>query len=219
MQSLNRRSVAFGACLSLLAGYVDAIGFLDLGGFFVSFMSGNTTRMGIGAGRGNAEWVLLALGLIVLFVAGVVGGSLLSRKVGEDRRRPAVLWSVAGLLAVGAMLHAAMHVRLGTACMVMAMGLENTVLRRNSISIGLTYMTGNLVRMGHAIADSFHGGQKRDILRYLIIWVGLVLGAASGALAHQHIDMSSLWLSAGFAAILAAWAGREKFRTAKSGRE
>lgn len=210
MTQLDRRSVAFGACLSMLAGFVDAIGFLDLGGFFVSFMSGNTTRMGIGVGELRGDWVLLALGLLVLFVIGVVLGSLTAHKVGEERRRPVVLWGVTALLAVGSVLHSAMHVRLGTACMVMAMGLENTVLRRNSVSVGLTYMTGNLVRMGHAIADAFHGSPKREVLRYLFIWLGLVVGATCGALAHQTLDMASLWLAAGFAALLAVWTGRSK---------
>lgn len=35
-------------CLAGLAGFVDAIGFLGSGGLFVSFMSGNSTRMAIG---------------------------------------------------------------------------------------------------------------------------------------------------------------------------
>jgi uncharacterized membrane protein YoaK (UPF0700 family) len=34
---------AFGVLLTAIAGWVDAIGFLSLGGFYVSFMSGNTT--------------------------------------------------------------------------------------------------------------------------------------------------------------------------------
>ena len=39
--------------LSTLAGYVDATGFLMLGGFFVSFMSGNSTRLGVGLIEGT----------------------------------------------------------------------------------------------------------------------------------------------------------------------
>lgn len=42
------------ATLSALAGYVDAVGFMTLGGFFVSFMSGNSTRLGVGLSSG--EW-------------------------------------------------------------------------------------------------------------------------------------------------------------------
>jgi len=36
-----------GLVLTAMAGWVDAIGFLRLGGFYPSFMSGNTTQLGI----------------------------------------------------------------------------------------------------------------------------------------------------------------------------
>jgi uncharacterized membrane protein YoaK (UPF0700 family) len=42
----SRRNVALACALSALPGYVDAIGFLHLGGLFVAFMSGNKMRMG-----------------------------------------------------------------------------------------------------------------------------------------------------------------------------
>jgi hypothetical protein len=35
----RKRDIAIAVGASVLAGYVDAIGFLSLGGFFVSFMS------------------------------------------------------------------------------------------------------------------------------------------------------------------------------------
>lgn len=41
--------------LAALAGYVDAIGFLRLGGFFVSFMSGNSTRLAVGIASRSAD--------------------------------------------------------------------------------------------------------------------------------------------------------------------
>ena len=36
-----------GLCLTAVAGWVDAIGFLRLGGLYTSFMSGNTTHLGV----------------------------------------------------------------------------------------------------------------------------------------------------------------------------
>src|SRR5690606_15637296 len=40
------RRLAIG--LSMLAGYIDALGFLRMRGLFVSFMSGNSTRLAVG---------------------------------------------------------------------------------------------------------------------------------------------------------------------------
>ncbi|MFJ5369898.1 DUF1275 family protein, partial [Bosea sp. CER48] len=47
MMRYDRPAMGLAFCLSGLAGFVDALGFLSLGGFFVSFMTGNTTRLGI----------------------------------------------------------------------------------------------------------------------------------------------------------------------------
>src|SRR5271167_2449840 len=73
----SRRNIALACALSALAGYVDAIGFLHLGGLFVSFMSGNSTRMGVSLAEGNFQPAAEALGLIALFVIGAAGGSLI----------------------------------------------------------------------------------------------------------------------------------------------
>jgi uncharacterized membrane protein YoaK (UPF0700 family) len=43
----QRRNLALACAPSALAGYVDSIGLLDLGGLYVSFMSGNSTRLGL----------------------------------------------------------------------------------------------------------------------------------------------------------------------------
>jgi uncharacterized membrane protein YoaK (UPF0700 family) len=48
----SRRNIALACALSTLDGYVDGIDFLHLGGLFVSFMSGNSTRMGVSLADG-----------------------------------------------------------------------------------------------------------------------------------------------------------------------
>ncbi|PTS89246.1 DUF1275 family protein, partial [Caulobacter sp. HMWF009] len=80
MKDYGKNDIALAAALSGVAGYVDAIGFLKLGGFFVSFMSGNSTRLGVGLATGHLEAALTALVLIALFVAGVVLGALVANR-------------------------------------------------------------------------------------------------------------------------------------------
>jgi hypothetical protein len=73
MNTLDARARKVAITLSALAGFVDALGFLELGGFFVSFMSGNTTRLGVGvAGAMPEAWI--AGGLMLTFMLGVTGG-------------------------------------------------------------------------------------------------------------------------------------------------
>jgi hypothetical protein len=64
------RNVALACALTALAGYIDAIGFLHLGGLFVSFMSGNSTRMAVNLAAGHWRSALVAFGLVTLFVTG-----------------------------------------------------------------------------------------------------------------------------------------------------
>src|ERR1019366_5919862 len=63
----SRRNISLACALSALAGYVDAIGFLHLGGLFVSFMSGNSTRMGVSLAEG--QWSRLAEALLLAAAA------------------------------------------------------------------------------------------------------------------------------------------------------
>src|SRR5204863_9869629 len=70
----SSRTIGLACALSALAGYVDGVGFLHLGGLFVSFMSGNSTRMGVSLAEGRWHDAAEALGLIALFVAGAGRG-------------------------------------------------------------------------------------------------------------------------------------------------
>ena len=101
----SRRNLALACALSALAGYVDAIGYLQLGGLFVSFMSGNSTRLGVTLAEGHWQHALEALALIVLFVVGAAAGSLivLSRFA---HRQPLILLVEALLLAAAALAYA-----------------------------------------------------------------------------------------------------------------
>lgn len=91
-QAVERFSTSerlFVAALSSLAGYVDAVGFVQSRGFFVSFMSGNSTRLGVGLAHSLPD-ALAAAGLVAAFILGVALGTLLGRR-SERHRAPAVM--------------------------------------------------------------------------------------------------------------------------------
>ncbi len=197
---LKARLLAYG--LSALAGYVDALGFIALGGFFVSFMSGNSTRLAVGVAEVSSNGAIAA-GLIGAFILGVVFGSIAGRLAGL-RRRPTVIGFVSLLLAAAALLNALGHRGPALALMAFAMGAENAVFEQGGdVKIGLTYMTGALVKAGHAIAGVFFGGDRLAWAPYLLLWGGLVVGAVAGAATYREIGLSGLWIAAGAAGLLA----------------
>ena len=203
MKEYRHRDVALAAGLSALAGYVDAIGFLTLGGFFVSFMSGNSTRFGVAVATGEWHLAAMALGLIGLFVVGVVLGSTAARRAGEGRKA-VVLGLEALLLAMGAALLSSGRPLLGMVPVVLAMGVENTVFQKGGdVRVGLTYMTGTLVRVGQRIATALHGGARWDWVPFLLLWIGLAAGGALGALMFLRLGVAALWVAAGVVAGLA----------------
>ncbi len=202
----RKRDIALAVGSSALAGYVDAIGFLSLNGYFVSFMSGNSTRLAVGIAGVPVE-ALIAGRLIASFLVGVIVGSLIGRVAGEQRRL-AVLATVAAMLAAGAGTAGAGAPDLAVLFVAVAMGAENTTFERDGeVSIGLTYMTGTLVKLGQRIAGALTGGPRLAWLPYALLWLGLVTGAVVGALAWPMIGLAGLWFAAAVALGLAgaAW--------------
>lgn len=202
MMRYDRRAIALAACFSGLAGYVDALGFITLGGFFVSFMTGNTTRLGIELAGRQAGGIIMAAGILTLFVGGVVIGSLIGHFAG--RHRPmAVLSFVTLCLLVSACLDTLGLTMAGVGLLAVAMGSENAVFQRDGeVTIGLTYMTGTLVKMGQRIASAFLGGPPFAFVRHFLLWLGLMAGACVGATVHSLIGLNAIWIAAGVAAML-----------------
>lgn len=188
------------AALSALAGAVDAIGFMTVGGLFVSFMSGNTTRLAVGIARGS-EVVALAGALIAAFVASGAAGFWIGPRL---RRRAGGLLSAVALLLVAAALIAPAHPAVAALFMAAAMGIENAVFERDGeVAIGLTYMTGALVRLAQKLAAALSGGPRWDWVPFLLLWAGLAAGAIGGALLFAAIGVAALWVAAALAAMAA----------------
>ena len=217
MREYGHRGVLLAASLSALAGFVDAVGFMTLGGFFVSFMSGNLTRLGVGAATGRWDQAALAAGLIGLFVLGVIAGALAARRAGEGRRS-AVLAVEAALLLAAAGLCAAGWNGPGMAAVVLAMGVENAVFQRQGdVGVGLTYMTGTLVRMGQRIATALSGGPRWEWVPFLLLWTGLTAGGALGAAAFLRWGLLTLWFACAVVVFLAVAVRRMEDRAERPG--
>jgi uncharacterized membrane protein YoaK (UPF0700 family) len=196
------------ACaLSALAGYVDGIGFLHLGGLFVSFMSGNTTRLGIYAAEANWAKVQEAAALIALFVVGSGIGSLIVKPHGKYRQ-PLLLLVEAALLALAPLADHLGAPEVAIGAVVLAMGMENAFFQSpGSGPLGLTYVTGALVKVGHLMAAALTGGPRWAWLPNLLLWAALATGAMVGGLVYVRIQLDAVWYAAGVALAISVLLG------------
>jgi uncharacterized membrane protein YoaK (UPF0700 family) len=188
----SRRALAFA--IAGLGGFVDAIGFLAADGYFVSFMSGNTTRLGVDLA--TAPWrALTPAALIGGFVAGVTLGALLADWAGE--RRKSMVTTLAGLLLLGAAVSRQIESATGfLACTVIAMGVLNNSFRQGGeVAVGVTYMTGALVRFGQGLAARMRGTPRERWLANGGLWLSLAAGAIGGAACFAWLPAWSGWIA------------------------
>lgn len=207
MIQYDRQRRTFAIALAAMAGFIDAVGFLSADGYFVSFMSGNSTRLGVSLGTDPARALMPAV-LIAGFLGGVTGGALLARRAGT-LHKPAVLALVAVMLftAASGRLLGSPVIMLGG--LVMAMGaLNNTFQRGGEVTVGLTYMTGALVKLGQGLANALSGQPNTGWTSWAGLWGGLLTGAVLGAFAQDRLPLVCLWLAAGYCAVMTAIAFR-----------
>lgn len=211
MERLTRNDFALAVGLALLAGYVDALGFLTTGGFFVSFMSGNSTRLGVGAGLARWSAAVAAGSLIAAFVAGVTMGTLAAHF--GRRPRASVMVLVTALLAAATAARVGAAGLVAAALLAMAMGSENAVFQGSAITgggptFGVTYMTGALVKIGQGLARTVLGEAGGPWLRFLGLWAGLSLGAVLGAVVWTALPGAAFGVALLGAMGLTAWTWR-----------
>lgn len=201
---------ALTALLTLVSGYVDAIGFLHLGQVYIANMSGNSVAVGLHGAR--LEWAEVSKHgwPIVSFVCGVlVSRLILTWAHRHDSKRAIALVFSLEASFMGAFL----AIRSGSAAvffLVFAMGIQAaTIPHIGGTSIYTCFVTGTLVRFGATLADvvwSFWDGGLRaaladpsapQCLLFASNWSVYVLGAVAGTLALQSIGVSAIWAAFG----------------------
>jgi uncharacterized membrane protein YoaK (UPF0700 family) len=186
--------LGLGVLLTAVAGSVDAIGFLALGGFFASFMSGASISLGIS--MSESRWVAALDGavLILVFLAGAVIATILT-EVANEWGLPTAL-TLEGCLLGGAAVLARTGWEPSVAIIpvVAAMGVQNTTLRPvEGVRLGVTFMTGTLVSLGQGLGRAILGRSRvRTSAPHALLWCAFAAGAGAGA---------SLYAVFGFAAV------------------
>jgi len=184
-----------GLLLTGMAGYVDALGFVRLGGLYTSFMSGNTTQLAVLGAQVELHHMILPAILILAFLTGSVLGSGLAILVPPRWATPAVL-AYESLLILAGLGLGLQSPELGVAAffVALAMGSQNAVLAQvKGFRAGTPFVTGALFSLGQKIAQALtRTGDPLGWLGDASVWISLLFGAYLGARAYQQFGLYAL---------------------------
>jgi uncharacterized membrane protein YoaK (UPF0700 family) len=107
------------------------------------------------------------------------------------------------LLAAAALCYSFGLSVMAIVAIVLAMGLENAVFQiEGGAGLGLTYVTGALIKVGQLAAAALTGGPRFGWVPNLLLWAALVAGSLCGALVYHWINLAAIWFAAGSALAL-----------------
>lgn len=188
----GRIGMALVAALSVLAGMTDAIGFMASGDF-VSFMSGNTTRLAVAISDGDLGLTLRLLILVATFIVGNALGIVVSRL--SSRRALPLLLCIAMLLC-GAAAWPYDEQLPALLAAIIAMGMLNAAVEEvNGLPVGLTYVTGALSRFGRGLGRWMLGERRNGWRVQLVPWTGMFAGAVLGAVLEHYLGLKAMFVS------------------------
>ena len=203
--------------LSIIAGSVDAIGFLGLGGLFTAHVTGNLVILAAHLVSGGEAAVapmlsvpvfMLALGLTRLLVGGL-------ESIGRASLRPLLLLQLLLLAGFfGLCVSAGPRLDLDAPIAILAgmLGVSAMAVQNALVQISLkgapstAVMTSNVTRFAIDIGEMLLGGDPADVAkarnraaRTLPVIVGFTVGCGLGAACEAALGTWSLALPAGLA--------------------
>jgi uncharacterized membrane protein YoaK (UPF0700 family) len=203
--------------LSIIAGSVDAIGFLGLGGLFTAHVTGNLVILAAHLVSGGAAPVapmlsvpvfVVALGLTRLLAAGL-------ERIGVASLRPLLLLQLlllAGFLALCASAGPSIDPNALVAILAGMLGVSAMAVQNALVQISLkgspstAVMTTNITRFMMDVGEVVFGREPADVAkarsRAMRTWpaiIGFAVGCGLGAACEAALGLRSLALPAGLA--------------------
>jgi uncharacterized membrane protein YoaK (UPF0700 family) len=210
------------AVLSVIAGSVDAIGFLGLGGLFTAHVTGNLVVLVAHLATGGRAPVANILSVPV-FVAALGLTRLLAgvlEKIGVASLRPLLvlqLLLLAGFFALCASAGASVDPHATKAIVAGMLGVSAMAVQNALVQISLrgapstAVMTTNITHFMMDIGELPFGRRPSDVARardrVMLTWpaiAGFAIGCALGATCEAAIGLRSLALPMGLAVLAVA---------------
>jgi uncharacterized membrane protein YoaK (UPF0700 family) len=177
-------SLARVGLLCLVAGMVDAYGYVTLGHVFAANMTGNTVLLAITAVEGELAASVNYVLTICAFTSGAVLGAVLRRASG----RPYVPLVLAAFLLAAISL-GALNCQAMLGLIAIVMGLQAASISKfGATSLQTIVITGPIVRLAEGLVD--------------LLWVGKGAKTREAAEASAHNGLA--WITYGVGAALGA---------------
>lgn len=151
-----------GSSLALLAGYINAVGFLGADQQGVTHVTGQATTFGIAVSHGDFGVVGHAAMLMLFFFGGaVVSGAIIRRpELSQRGRRYGVALGLEAMLLAVATLLMLKDVWWADDFVAMAAGLQNAMVTSYSgAALRTTHMTGIVTDLGIILGHAVRGEQ------------------------------------------------------------
>lgn len=186
----GRHRAAFAVLLTTLAGFLDAVGYVQLNHLYVSFMSGNSTHLGVALA--NLKWIdaFHAGAIIAAFVAGASIGTVIADAA--SRLVPLVVLCAEFQVFVVAILLATVGAdRMALTLVALAMGMQNTLHQTLSgADVGKSFITGTLFHLGQSLARVFRCEEQIGrVLLNALSWLAFIGGVIAGAVVLAAIGL------------------------------
>lgn len=190
LASAPRRRVVFATLMTAIAGFLDAVGYIQLQHLYVSFMSGNSTHFGMSLAR--ADWSDIALAGVIIgaFVAGALAGTLVA-EASNGSVVIAVLDCEFVLLLLAVAIAGRGHDHPALVLVAFAMGMQNTLHQVVAgADVGKGFITGALFAFGQSLALWLR--RRAPIMQAasnLLSWLAFIGGAVLGTLTLDGVGL------------------------------
>ncbi len=194
-----------GFALALIAGLVNAVGFLGVFHQALSHLTGTLTVLGLELARGGYPVARHALSILIAFFAGcVLSGAIITQGQLRLGRRYGVALALESAALFGAVLLLRRGHIAGEYCAALACGLQNAMATTYSgAAMRTTHMTGMVTDLGIACGHLLRGVPV-DWFRfrlYGVLLLGFFAGGVVGALGYGRFGYDTLLFPAALSGI------------------
>src|SRR5690606_38104288 len=113
-----------------------------------------------------------------------------------------VMTSIAVVILAGTLVATMVSAPAGLVIIGVAAGLINSALaQQTNVHVGLTYVTGTLVKAAHQLIDGIGSDRPWAWTGPLGFWAVFAAGAAAGGLAYSGLGAPALWIATGMAGL------------------